>query len=138
MDLKGYGDLSNQVDDEKFATVISHLAFNEAGLIPVIVQDDSSGEVLMMAWMNTQALIITLTTGQVTYWSRSRQELWRKGQTSGHYQTLRSIATDCDADTLLIRIDQVGAACHEGTRSCFESRPDLNACLRRGDESLSR
>ena len=93
--------------------------FDAAGLVPAIAQDAESGEVLMMAWMNRESLRLTLETGRATYWSRSRGELWIKGETSGHTQTVRSVAVDCDGDTLLLKIDQVGAACHTGHRSCF-------------------
>lgn len=95
------------------------LKYNEAGLIPAIAQDATSGEVLMMAWMNAQSLMRTLETGQVTYWSRSRQEFWAKGATSGHVQTLVEMRVDCDRDCLVMQVDQVGAACHTGRRSCF-------------------
>lgn len=98
------------------------LVFTAEGLIPAIVQDDTSGEVLMLAWMNEEALHRTLNEGRVTFWSRSRGELWRKGDTSGHRQYVRSVAQDCDGDTLLIRVEQIGAACHTGTPSCFTDR----------------
>lgn len=89
------------------------------GLLPAVAQDVESGEVLMLAWMNQQAWQETLATGQVTYWSRSRQSLWRKGETSGHRQQLVEARVDCDADTILLRVRQTGAACHDGYRSCF-------------------
>jgi phosphoribosyl-ATP pyrophosphohydrolase/phosphoribosyl-AMP cyclohydrolase len=92
---------------------------DDKGLIPVIVQDDENGQVLMLAYMNKEAYEQTLKEGRMTYWSRSRQELWRKGDTSGHYQYVRSLAIDCDKDTILARVEQVGAACHTGHRSCF-------------------
>lgn len=95
------------------------LTWNEAGLIPAIAQDHENGQVLMMAWMNRESLRATLETGDVTYWSRSRQALWRKGATSGHTQRLVSIFVDCDRDCILLRIEQIGAACHTGRRSCF-------------------
>lgn len=95
------------------------LRFNEAGLIPAIAQDDDSGEVLMMAWMNAEAVARTLETGDVTYWSRSRQTFWVKGLTSGHRQTLVAMRVDCDRDCLLMRVKQVGPACHTGRRTCF-------------------
>ncbi|MEB4616261.1 phosphoribosyl-AMP cyclohydrolase [Leucobacter sp. M11] len=98
------------------------LVFSSDGLIPAIVQDDTSGEVLMLAWMNEEALARTLSEGRVTFWSRSRGELWRKGDTSGHRQYVRSVARDCDGDTLLVRVEQLGAACHTGTQSCFTDR----------------
>jgi len=95
------------------------LVYNEAGLIPAIAQDHATGEVLMMAWMNAESLMRTLQTGQVTYWSRSRQELWAKGATSGHVQTLRELRVDCDRDCIVMQVEQVGPACHTGARSCF-------------------
>lgn len=99
---------------------IDQLRFNEAGLIPAIAQDWLDGAVLMVAWMNRQALELTLSTREVHYWSRSRQELWHKGATSGHFQDLKAIRYDCDADVLLLTIEQRGdVACHTGARSCF-------------------
>ena len=95
------------------------LKYNDAGLIPAIAQDATSGEVLMMAWMNAEAVAQTLQTGQVTYWSRSRQEFWIKGATSGHTQELVEFRVDCDRDCLLVTVNQVGAACHTGRRTCF-------------------
>lgn len=97
----------------------STLRYNDAGLIPAIAQDATSGEVLMMAWMNAEAVQRTLETGKVTYWSRSRQEFWIKGATSGHTQELVDFRLDCDRDCLLLQINQVGAACHTGRRNCF-------------------
>lgn len=88
-------------------------------LLPAVAQDAETGEVLMLAWMNQQAWQETLTTGQVTYWSRSRQAFWRKGETSGHRQQLVEARIDCDGDTILIRVRQAGAACHDGYRTCF-------------------
>jgi phosphoribosyl-AMP cyclohydrolase len=99
--------------------------FDKTELVPVIAQDDESGDVLMLAYMNEQAYEETLKTGRVCYWSRSRRKLWRKGEESGHVQELRSVYFDCDADTLLVRVHQVGgAACHEGYRSCFFRKVD--------------
>lgn len=95
------------------------LRYNDNGLIPAIAQDADTGEVLMMAWMNAEAVTRTLATGKVTYWSRSRQEFWVKGATSGHTQALVDFRVDCDRDCLLLRIQQVGPACHTGRRSCF-------------------
>jgi len=97
----------------------STLRYNDAGLIPAIAQDATTGEVLMMAWMNAEAVARTLTTRSVTYWSRSRQEFWVKGATSGHTQKLVDFRVDCDRDCLLLKINQVGPACHTGRRSCF-------------------
>ncbi|MFJ9349622.1 phosphoribosyl-AMP cyclohydrolase [Streptomyces sp. NPDC101237] len=91
------------------------------GLLPAIAQQYDTGEVLMLGWMDDEALHRTLTTGRCTYWSRSRQEYWVKGDTSGHVQRVRSVALDCDADTLLVKVDQAGAACHTGDRTCFDA-----------------
>ncbi len=101
------------------AKVLDAIAFNDDGLVPAIVQQFDSGEVLMMAWMNRDAVAETLKTGQVCYWSRSRGKLWRKGETSGQTQALKDFRWDCDADTLLILVDQEGVACHTGRRNCF-------------------
>jgi len=89
------------------------------GLIPAIVQDDRNGDVLMLAYMNREAWLKTLETKKATYWSRSRNSLWIKGETSGHYQAVKEITIDCDADTILLKVEQTGAACHTGYRSCF-------------------
>jgi phosphoribosyl-AMP cyclohydrolase len=101
---------------------LSKAVYNPDGLMPAIIQQWDTGEVLMLAWMDAEALRRTVTTGRVTFWSRSRQEYWRKGDTSGHVQYVRSAAFDCDADTLLVKVDQVGAACHTGTHTCFDGR----------------
>ncbi|MCF4164276.1 phosphoribosyl-AMP cyclohydrolase [Zavarzinia compransoris] len=106
--------------DEFLATV----RFDADGLVPAIAQAREGGEVLMMAWMNRESLIETLTTGRVTYWSRSRRQLWRKGDTSGHIQVLHELRVDCDGDTLLAIVDQTGAACHTGARTCFFRKAD--------------
>lgn len=95
------------------------LTFNEAGLIPAIAQDATTGEVLMMAWMNAEAVARTLETGRVTYWSRSRSSFWVKGETSGNVQELVELRVDCDRDCLLLQINQTGPACHTNRRSCF-------------------
>lgn len=105
---------------------LDSLVFNDDGLLPAIIQDDENGDVLMLAWMDREAIQRTLTSGRVTFWSRSRQEYWRKGDTSGHAQYVRSVAMDCDSDTLLVRVVQIGAACHTGERSCFDGR-SMNA-----------
>lgn len=97
------------------------LTRNSAGLVPAVVQQHDTGEVLMLGWMDDEALHRTLTTGRAWYWSRSRQEYWRKGDTSGHIQEVRSVRLDCDGDTLLIAVHQHGPACHTGTRSCFDA-----------------
>jgi phosphoribosyl-AMP cyclohydrolase len=98
---------------------IEGLAFGEGGLVPAIVQDAENGDVLMMAWMNRDSIALTASEGRTVFWSRSRQELWRKGETSGHIQHVEEIRVDCDADVLLIRVHQEGAACHTGARTCF-------------------
>lgn len=98
---------------------IEQLKFTADGLIPAIVQDSANGRVLMMAWMNRDSLLKTVETGKTWFWSRSRQKFWMKGESSGHTQTVKDIAFDCDGDTLLIQVEQAGAACHEGYRSCF-------------------
>ncbi|OED47828.1 phosphoribosyl-AMP cyclohydrolase [Rhodobacteraceae bacterium (ex Bugula neritina AB1)] len=104
------------------------LTYNDAGLIPCIAQDAESGEVLMMAWMNAKAVAKTLETGRVTYWSRSRQAFWIKGETSGHVQELVDLRIDCDRDCLLAMVRQTGAACHTNRRTCFYT------AVRDGDE----
>ena len=98
----------------------SNLKYDSQGLIPAIIQDVANNDVLMLGYMNAEAVRRTLSEGRVTFWSRSRQEFWRKGDTSGHAQFVRSVHHDCDADTLLIGVEQIGAACHTGSRSCFE------------------
>ena len=95
------------------------LTYNDAGLIPAIAQDATSGDVLMMAWMNADAVARTLATGKVTYWSRSRQAFWIKGETSGNVQELVDFRFDCDSDCLLVMVNQTGPACHTGRRTCF-------------------
>ena len=95
------------------------LAYNEQGLIPAIVQQEGTGEVLMMAWMNAESLALTLQTGTTWFWSRSRQELWNKGATSGNMQQVKQVLVDCDKDCLLVLVDSPGPACHTGNRSCF-------------------
>jgi phosphoribosyl-AMP cyclohydrolase len=99
--------------------LIQHVTFDAAGLVPVIAQQHDTGEILMVAWMNRDALAETLATGRMCYWSRSRRALWRKGETSGQLQRLVELRLDCDGDTLLARVDQIGVACHTGRRSCF-------------------
>jgi phosphoribosyl-AMP cyclohydrolase len=101
------------------AKFINEVTFNSDGLVPVIAQRHQTGEVLMFAWMNRETLQQTLTTGHVTYWSRSRKKVWRKGEESGHTQRLIEAWIDCDGDCLLMKVDQIGAACHTGAPSCF-------------------
>ena len=95
------------------------IRFDERGLVPAVVQQQGTGEVLMVAWMNAESLALTLETGTTWFWSRSRQELWNKGATSGNMQQVRRVLVDCDADTLLVEVDSPGPACHTGHRSCF-------------------
>lgn len=99
--------------------LLGQLAFNADGLIPVVTQCADSGDVLMLAWMNDRAIRLTLDTGRVTYWSRSRQQFWIKGESSGHSQALQELRVDCDGDTLLCRVHQQGPACHTGRADCF-------------------
>lgn len=103
--------------------VIARVRFDENGLLPAIIQQQGSLEVLMLGYMNAESLRRTLTEGMVTFWSRSRQELWRKGDTSGNVQYVRGAALDCDGDTLLLTVDQHGPACHTGAHSCFDVDP---------------
>src|ERR1043165_3119447 len=105
-------------DAAAILAVLKAIKFNADGLVPAIAQQHDTGEVLMMAWMNAEALEETLRTGNVCYWSRSRGKLWRKGETSGHTQVLKDFRWDCDSDTILLLVDQVGAACHTHRRNC--------------------
>ena len=118
-------------------TDISHLSetlqFTADGLIPAIAQQFDTGEVLMMAWMNKDSLTETLETEQVCYWSRSRRAFWRKGDTSGHIQKLVELRYDCDADTILVLVDQTGAACHEGSRTCFTRKLDTDGRISKAE-----
>jgi phosphoribosyl-AMP cyclohydrolase len=109
-----------------FEERLAQVAFNADGLAPVIVQQWDTHEVLMLAWVDAEALRRTLTSGRATYWSRSRQEYWRKGDTSGHIQIVREARLDCDGDAILLLVDQTGPACHTGTRTCFDTT-DLEA-----------
>lgn len=99
--------------------VAAKVRFNADGLVPAVAQDAASGQVLMLAWMDDEALARTLSSGRATYWSRSRQIYWVKGETSGHVQRVVSVHLDCDGDALLLRVEQTGAACHTGNRTCF-------------------
>ncbi|MBZ2194637.1 phosphoribosyl-AMP cyclohydrolase [Occultella gossypii] len=110
-------------------SIVARLKRDEHGLVCAVVQDDENGDVLMVGWMDDEALHRTLTTGRAWYWSRSRQEYWRKGDTSGNTQHVRSVALDCDGDALLVRVHQIGPACHTGTRTCFEAGGDLGAVV---------
>ncbi|MAP63255.1 MAG: phosphoribosyl-AMP cyclohydrolase [Microbacterium sp.] len=108
--------MTESVDDR-----IARVAFNADGLVAAIVQQWDTREVLMLGWMDAEALRRTLTQGRATYWSRSRQEYWRKGDTSGHYQEVRGMRLDCDGDAILVSVEQHGPACHTGTRTCFDA-----------------
>lgn len=105
---------------------IANIKYDENGLVPAIIQEEASGTVLMLAYMNTEALTKTLETGVTWFYSRSRRSLWQKGETSGHVQTVKELYYDCDADTILVKVNQTGAACHEGTFSCFSRRLDAD------------
>ena len=104
---------------------VEALLKDPAALIPAIVQDVSSNEVLMLAYMNAESLALTLSTGKATYWSRSRDELWVKGATSGHFQEVHSVSLDCDGDAILLKVTQTGVACHTGDRTCFHTPLEL-------------
>ena len=109
------------------SALLDEIKFDADGLVPAIAQQFDTGEVLMMAWMNAESIAETLRSGQVCYWSRSRQSLWRKGETSGQVQALKELRLDCDGDTVLLHVDQTGVACHTGRRNCFFR------AVRRGD-----
>jgi phosphoribosyl-AMP cyclohydrolase len=113
--------MPSRVPSELDPAVAGRLKRDAAGLVAAVVQQYDTGEVLMVGWMDDEALHRTLTTGRATYWSRSRQAYWVKGETSGNVQYVKSVALDCDADALLVKVDQVGPACHTGARSCFDA-----------------
>lgn len=117
-----------EVTDAQIEAIISAVRFTEDGLVPAIAQQWDTGEVLMLAWMSAESIRRSLRERRAVYWSRSRGELWRKGDTSGHGQVLKSFAVDCDADTVLLRVAQTGAACHLNTRTCWDSDPNTCAC----------
>ena len=111
---------------------LDDVAWNAEGLVPAVAQDAASGEVLMVAWMNRDSLARTVETGEATYWSRSRRQLWKKGETSGHVQRVRELRLDCDGDTLVLQVESVGGvACHTGRRRCFFNRLEGEGGTRR-------
>lgn len=118
----GHGRANNPAHFQLDPRIAAMLKRTTEGLVAAIAQDVATKDVLMMAWMDDHALAYTLATKQATYWSRSRQEYWVKGATSGHTQTVHSVSVDCDGDTILLQVEQVGAACHTGTRTCFDTR----------------
>ncbi|MBL4601862.1 MAG: phosphoribosyl-AMP cyclohydrolase [Emcibacteraceae bacterium] len=122
--------MARSENNKPLEEVIAKLQFNDSGLIPAIAQDYVTREVLMMAWMNEDAIRETLSSGQVCYFSRSRGKLWRKGETSGQTQTLKNFRIDCDSDTILLLVDQIGVACHTGRRSCFFEEIDTNGNIK--------
>ncbi|MAH84931.1 MAG: phosphoribosyl-AMP cyclohydrolase [Rhodospirillaceae bacterium TMED8] len=111
--------MTKAISEETIALILKGLNFNSDGLIPAISQQHDDGKILMMAWMNEESICETLRTGHVCFWSRSRQKLWRKGESSGQIQTLHELRWDCDADTLLLKVEQKGVACHTGRKTCF-------------------
>ncbi|WP_407317951.1 phosphoribosyl-AMP cyclohydrolase [Isoptericola halotolerans] len=122
-------DLPELNDGPLRAELSARLKRDDQGLVAAIVQQHDSGDVLMLGWMDDEALRRTLSEGRVTFWSRSRSEYWRKGDTSGHFQYVKSVAIDCDGDALLVRVDQVGAACHTGAPTCFDAGGELPAVV---------
>ena len=115
--------MSDTLTADTVGDVVARAAFDTNGLLPAIIQQHDSHEVLMLGYMDAEALRRTLTEGRVTFWSRSRREYWRKGDTSGHVQFVRGAALDCDADALLVTVEQVGPACHTGAHACFDTHP---------------
>ena len=125
--------MSETLTDETVGAVIDRAVFGDNGLMPAIIQQWDTKDVLMLGYMNAEALRRTLTEGRVTFWSRSRQEFWRKGDTSGNRQYVRGAALDCDGDTLLVTVDQHGPACHTGAHACFDVDP-LNPAIGESSE----
>jgi phosphoribosyl-AMP cyclohydrolase len=117
---------SETVESDLDPAIAARLRRTADGLVPAIVREHVSGDVLMLAWMDDQALHRTLTSGRATYWSRSRREYWVKGATSGHHQYVKSVALDCDGDALLVTVEQVGAACHTGEHTCFHNELEVS------------
>ena len=121
--------MTEQTDYQLPAALKDRISFNPDGLVPAIAQQHDTGEVLMMAWMTAETLAETLATGRACYYSRSRNAFWRKGDTSGHIQELVELRYDCDGDTLLVLVNQTGAACHEGSRSCFTRKVETDGTV---------
>jgi len=115
--------MDTTIDRGELEAVLARARFDAQGLLPAIIQQWDSHEVLMLGYMDAEALRRTLSEGRVTFWSRSRQEYWRKGDTSGHRQYVKGAALDCDSDTLLVQVEQIGAACHTGAHACFDVDP---------------
>ena len=138
--MKDMTDTQSTIDydntDELDPRIAARLKRDARGLVAAVIQQYDTHEVLMVGYMNDEALRRTLTTGRVTFWSRSRQEYWRKGDTSGHVQYVKSLALDCDGDAILVQVDQVGAACHTGKRSCFEEGGPLQVVV--GDRTAEQ
>ncbi|RHA37868.1 phosphoribosyl-AMP cyclohydrolase [Cellulomonas rhizosphaerae] len=126
-----------ELDTPLDPAVAARLKRDEHGLVAAVVQQHDSREVLMLGWMDDEALRRTLTSGRVTFWSRSRQEYWRKGDTSGHRQYVKSVSIDCDGDALLVEVDQIGAACHTGAHTCFEAGGGLAAVVGHRDDTTT-
>lgn len=128
MKSKYFSSLEGENDGQPLVLndVLEQLVYNDQGLMPVITQDVESKEVLMLAWMSHDSIKQTLITGKMTYWSRSRQELWVKGATSGHHQSLTSMSFDCDGDAILCLVNQTGSACHTGRENCFYLKVDVS------------
>ena len=129
--------MSKTFSDATIAEVANALKYNDDGIVPAIAQQHDTGEILMMAWMNKDSVAETLRTGRVCYWSRSRKKLWRKGESSGQVQTLKDFRWDCDADTVLMQVHQVGVACHTGRRNCFYLAVRDNAVVEIADVEIN-
>jgi len=115
--------MNDTMSPQELDAITGRVRWSADGLLPAIIQQHDTGEVLMLGWMDAEALRRTLTEGRVTFWSRSRQEYWRKGDTSGHRQYVKAAALDCDDDALLVKVEQLGAACHTGAHACFDVDP---------------
>ncbi|WP_020591859.1 phosphoribosyl-AMP cyclohydrolase [Kiloniella laminariae] len=122
--------MQTRINDDTLARILAQIKFDEQGLVPAIAQDQEKGDVVMMAWMNADAIRETLQSGRVCYWSRSRKNLWKKGETSGQHQDLVNFLIDCDGDTVLVKVKQHGVACHTGRRSCFYRSVDAEGTIK--------